>query len=367
MPRDDAGEGREGGSWDFDLPDLGASTTPDHHRRRGTQPTDEPGDEQTGSGAPPSSPPDDDLLPAWASGRRASTRRRHQRDDEVDDRRTEPTGRGATGAAAAGEVGNRSHGYQDDGSWDDRPGGDAPWDDGAEDDGPRGGQDREDGVRGDEAWDDEDRRDGRRPWWQGLAIRREGVIRALVGLAVLMLIIVLAVMAFGGRAQDAAEDDPAVVSEASEEDPFAGFTPRPSQEAADGASGPAARACGDELSIRSSTDESSYGSDEDPVLIMTLENTGEDPCTVNAGTARMDFTVSSGSDTVFDSQHCQVEGQDRPIELDPGETESARMAWDRERSSAGCPEDTGQVPAGGYEFRALLGEVSGDPAEFTLQ
>lgn len=335
MPRDDAGEGREGGAWDFDLPDLGASTTPDHHRRRGARPADEQAPERTGASAWRASPSEDDLLPAWASQRGASAR--------------------------------RPRADQDDGPWDDQDHDDRAWHDQDGDD--EGWDDQE---RDDEAWDDRDGddegpRDGRRPRRQGLAIRREGVIRALVVLAVLMLIVVLAVVAFGGGTRDAEQDDPAVVTEPSEEDPFAGFTPRPSQEAADGASGPAARACDDELSIRSSTDESSYGPDEDPVLIMTLENTGEQPCAVNAGTARMDFTVSSGSDTVFDSQHCQVEGQDRPIELDPGETESARMLWDRNRSGPGCPADTEEVPPGDYEFRAALGEVSGDPAEFTLQ
>ena len=34
MARDDADDGRRDAPWDFDLPDLGASTTPEHHRRR---------------------------------------------------------------------------------------------------------------------------------------------------------------------------------------------------------------------------------------------------------------------------------------------------------------------------------------------
>ncbi|WP_144794826.1 hypothetical protein [Kocuria palustris] len=439
MARDDAGEGRGDAPWDFDLPDLGASTTPEHHRRGrprtrasasssgtpgpagGRRLADEPldiealdaepvdqGDDQLvppsaddlsthgpgasgptlpdevpddrdapgrpGGDSPRRRPtaPDDDLLPSWATGR--SVRRRARSTAGT------PGGQGRSGPAAAGDAGRGA--FLDDPdsapAQGARPGGGArrhrSEPDAQDHRGGRRDQDDRD------SWDDRDGWDDRwaadedevapAPLWRRLLDDPGRLTRILIPAAILLLVIALLIWILnaltGGGEEEQGADEPAAVAESSE-DPFDGFSARPEDETTDGASGPAARACGDALSLEASTDEQSYPEDQDPVLIMTLENTGEDPCMVNAGTARMDFRVVSGSDTVFDSQHCQIEGQDRPIELEPGETQSARMQWDRQRSAPGCSGEPEPAAAGGYELEVSLGEASAAPVEFTLE
>ena len=478
MARDDADDGRRGAPWDFDLPDLGASTTPEHHRRRrrAQEPSQSSSEERSepeprspsprqrgarraseepldfealdddpidqdddhliphsaqelstlspgprgpelpeevpdddvpddfggpgprassrrdSKGAGPSagagarssragSAPDDDLLPSWATGRPARRRpggsgagaasrdepapprdaREHQRrsrsahleepeepfgaDRRSDDPRAASGTRRQSVGAAHGDHrlhdGGDARGYDDD--WDD-----------------------------DEAYyeDWEEAEEAPQPRWRSWIGDPQRLTRVLVPVAVVLLLIAVVIWSVNALTggSEPVEDPGAVSTEAAQsEDPFDGFSARPQDETTDGASGPAARACGDALSITGSTDHETYAEDADPILIMTLKNTGDDPCMVNAGTARMDFTVTSGSDTIFDSKHCQIEGQDRPIELKAGEEETAHMQWNRQRSAEGCAEDLEDAGAGGYELEVSLGEDSAEPVEFTLE
>lgn len=193
--------------------------------------------------------------------------------------------------------------------------------------------------------------------------------RRLIALA--LAIVLVGALIFGlvnllsGDSEAAPE--PAPTAQPTNTDPFAGFTARPESQASDGASGPAARACGEKLKVSASTEKETYGADENPILVMNLENTGDDACMVNAGTARMNFAVTSGPDKVFDSAHCQIEGQDRPIELEPGETESARFEWNKRRSEANCATEGAEVNPGVYRLTVALGETRGEGAEFTVE
>lgn len=191
-----------------------------------------------------------------------------------------------------------------------------------------------------------------------------------------IIALIVAILVVGGvglgllnllNAGDAVEPDPAATAQPTETDPFAGFTARPESESSDGATGPAAMACGDDLEISASTTEETYGGDSEPVLVMTLRNGGDQPCMVNAGTARMNYQVTSGPDTVFDSAHCQIDGQDRPVELQPEQEESARLQWDRHRSVADCATQGDQVNPGTYRLTVALGETRSEGVEFTLE
>lgn len=195
--------------------------------------------------------------------------------------------------------------------------------------------------------------------------RRRRLIALVVAIAVVGALAYGLVNLLGGDAEVA--PGPAATAQPTNTDPFAGFTARPESQASDGASGPAARACGEKLKVSASTEKETYGEDENPILVMSLENTGDDACMVNAGTARMNFAVTSGPDKVFDSAHCQIDGQDRPIELEPGETESARFEWNRHRSVADCATEGAQVNPGGYRLTVALGETRSEGVEFTLE
>ncbi|RLY91701.1 hypothetical protein EAE32_10810 [Kocuria tytonicola] len=213
--------------------------------------------------------------------------------------------------------------------------------------------------------------------------------RRLVALAVLVVLVLLLVwgVAAGvravtgsGSADDAAPQaaqEPAVspTAEAGPQEKFGDFTPRPdpsgsassSGSPAPSASSSAAPECGADLSVTASTDRESYPAKEQPVLAMTLENTGDHPCRVNAGSRSMTFTVVSGADTVFDSRHCAAAGEDRSITLNAGQKETARLPWNRGRTAEGCPAGQGEARAGYYKLTASLGDTTSEPAAFVLE
>ncbi|MCT1881231.1 MULTISPECIES: DUF4232 domain-containing protein [Kocuria] len=213
--------------------------------------------------------------------------------------------------------------------------------------------------------------------------------RRLVALGVVVLLLLLLVWGVtkGVRAVtgagDAPDDAPATAQEPATSpqvsaDPaqkFADFTPRPSPSGSaspGGSAGPsasstAAAECQADLSVRASTSKESYAGEEEPVLTMTLENTGEQPCTVNAGTKLMAFVVTSGADTVFDSRHCAAGGEDRKVTLAPGQKETSNLTWNRVRTAEGCPAGQPKALAGYYNLAVSLGETTSEQAAFVLQ
>lgn len=201
------------------------------------------------------------------------------------------------------------------------------------------------------------------------------IVLALVAALVLWGISAAVRAVTGAGADPQPADSPAAAPSPSvnPDDKFAGFTPRPTPSASDAKqdtqspSPTAAEQCGEHLSVTASTDRESYPAEQKPVLILTLGNTGENPCEVDAGTDRMTYVVTSGQDTVFDSRHCAAQGEDRKITLEPGKTENARLTWDRTRSAEGCPADQAPAGAGYYNLTVGLGDRQSSPAPFVLQ
>lgn len=140
----------------------------------------------------------------------------------------------------------------------------------------------------------------------------------------------------------------------------------PGSSATDGS--PHADACqpGD-LVISGATDRQSYPEGEDPVLELRVDNTGEQPCEANLGTSQQVFTVYSGSDRIFSTQDCQVDGEDASMEISPGEQERSRFTWPRVRSAEGCAEPGAEPRSGTYRLEVSLGELTAQPVSFTLQ
>lgn len=131
---------------------------------------------------------------------------------------------------------------------------------------------------------------------------------------------------------------------------------------------PQARDCEpQDLSVSGATDQTSYGTDQQLVLELRVENVGADPCAANVGTTQQVFTVTSGSDRIFSTEDCQVEGQDVQLMLEPGVQETARFTWDRTRSAPGCTDVTATPGPGTYRLEVALGEITAQPVAFTLQ
>lgn len=207
--------------------------------------------------------------------------------------------------------------------------------------------------------------------------RRRRLVAALAAGVLLVLVAVglvsaVAGMLGSGEADGVPAPEAATASAAAaSEEPFADFTPRPDESAPASASAAATeepvQECGPDLAVRASTDRESYPEDAEPVLVLTLENTGEDPCRVNAGTSRMAYEVTSGADTVFDSRHCQAGSEDAEVTIEPGQEESARLTWNRLRTAEGCAEAGGEAQAGYYRLVTSLGERTAEPVPFVLE
>jgi hypothetical protein len=122
-----------------------------------------------------------------------------------------------------------------------------------------------------------------------------------------------------------------------------------------------------DLVVSAATDRQSYPEGEDPVLELRVDNTGDEPCEANLGTSQQVFTVYSGSDRIFSTQDCQVDGEDTMIQISPDEQERSRFTWSRVRSAPDCAE-VGQEPRSGtYRLEVSLGELNAQPVSFTLQ
>lgn len=207
--------------------------------------------------------------------------------------------------------------------------------------------------------------------------RRRRLVAAVAAGVLLVLVAVGLISAVAGmlgpeEVEAAPAPDAATASAAAaSEEPFADFTPRPDQSASASASASATEGpveeCGPGLAVRASTDRESYAEGVEPVLVLTLENTGEDPCRVNAGTSRMVYEVTSGSDTVFDSRHCQAGSEDAVVTLEPGQERSARLTWNRVRTAEGCAEAGDEAQPGYYRLVTSLGERTADPVPFVLE
>ncbi|MDI3329895.1 MAG: hypothetical protein QJR09_04040 [Micrococcus sp.] len=152
-----------------------------------------------------------------------------------------------------------------------------------------------------------------------------------------------------------------------EEPPPTGAASDPaSPSAADGSLSAGACQPGD-LVISAATDRQSYPEGENPVLELRVDNTGNEPCQANLGTSQQVFTVYSGSDRIFSTQDCQVDGEDAMMEISPDQQERSRFTWPRVRSAPDCAEVGSEPRSGTYRLEVSLGELNAQPVSFTLQ
>jgi hypothetical protein len=118
-------------------------------------------------------------------------------------------------------------------------------------------------------------------------------------------------------------------------------------------------------------DSANYGPEDQPMMSLSVENTGDEECSADLGTAGMLFEITSGTDQIWRSSDCQANPDHRAVILPPGEplvTEG--IPWNRERSSPEtCELEREPVPGGGasYHLRVTAAGVqSAGTAQFQL-
>lgn len=147
----------------------------------------------------------------------------------------------------------------------------------------------------------------------------------------------------------------------------------------------------DDVTVTADTGDESYAPDEAPLLILEIENTGSESCTLDVGTAQQTFVVASGGREIFNTAQCGASAQDEEaqdeeaqdegaqndaqsqnddgasleMEFETGQTERAHLTWPRSESAADCGEPADLEP-GTYELTVSLGGITSEPHEFTL-
>ncbi|SJM54397.1 hypothetical protein CZ771_07075 [Actinomycetales bacterium JB111] len=101
---------------------------------------------------------------------------------------------------------------------------------------------------------------------------------------------------------------------------------------------------------------------------ISVTNTGQLDCLVDAGLSQMVVTVSSGNDAVWSSAHCAPDDS-RMLLLGPDGSSDSEVEWPGTRSSEGCPEDAAPVTPGTYRAAITVDGVEwADAARvFTLE
>lgn len=133
--------------------------------------------------------------------------------------------------------------------------------------------------------------------------------------------------------------------------------------------GPAA--CTDaDVDVAAAVDAGEYAPEAQPQLSLTLTNVGQQPCTLDVGTATQVYTITSGADTIWTSTDCQTDPVNDVVSLAPGQSlQSPPVTWVRERSTPDTCEGERPAAVGGgasYQLVASIGGFTSAPAGFVL-
>ena len=115
------------------------------------------------------------------------------------------------------------------------------------------------------------------------------------------------------------------------------------------------------IAIEPITDSTSYAAGVQPMISMSITNTGSVACTFDVGTSAQGYFIVSGSDPIWNSRDCQQNATSLERLLEPNEPLTTQpFAWDRTRSSTStCTTSRPEVIAGGatYRLSVTLGDV----------
>lgn len=187
-------------------------------------------------------------------------------------------------------------------------------------------------------------------------IRRAVVLGAL--LVVLILLVSALTRCGGGGTGEVASP---VTDEAGADVPAATST---EVEPGSGSS----RACeAADLTLVVTADSPTYPEGAMPAFSVTITNTSDSSCTVDAGEASLELLVTSGADRIWSSLDCAGDADERMLLLPAGGSDGpTTVAWQRVRSDVACSEGLADPRAGTYHVVARLGGAESQEATFDL-
>lgn len=127
-----------------------------------------------------------------------------------------------------------------------------------------------------------------------------------------------------------------------------------------------------DVSVKPVTDADAYSSSQNPMLSMTLTNRGTKACSMKVGSDVQVYTITSGSDLIWNSADCQTAPVPLVKTLEPGTPIAfPAFAWDRTRSDkTTCTTKREKVAAGGasYHLNVSVDSVkSANSKQFVLK
>ena len=177
--------------------------------------------------------------------------------------------------------------------------------------------------------------------------------RLVVGVAFLAVVVVVVLLIWGVASGAGSGSDPD-----DEGSPSTSDSPNPTDTPdADGST-----PCDPEVIVLTPvTDKTEYQAGENPMISMTIWNSGTSACTLNVGTDAQYYAIVSGADPIWNSRDCQQDPAplEQVLQAD-GKLTTNPFTWDRTRSSTGtCASEREQVTAGGatYRLSVELGEA----------
>ena len=124
------------------------------------------------------------------------------------------------------------------------------------------------------------------------------------------------------------------------------------------------------VKVAADTDKETYSSGEEAHLVMSVTNAHEASCAIQVAPSTQEFRVTHGDETVWSSEWCAVKGKtsdDQKIVFAPNSTRKARLTWQTIPVDKNCNRIAETLPAGKYELVTRLGNISSQPASFTIR
>ncbi len=215
------------------------------------------------------------------------------------------------------------------------------------------------------------------------AKRRAAVRRRRTLLVLLAIILAVAIALLVWRPWEAPETElppaPSETAAAATPTPTATESPTPSPTPSgpftpvgDETGEPTEPCAPEQIALTPAVDKPSYAADERVQLSLTIENTGEGACSLNAGTTVQEYEIRTGDEVVYRWSDCAADVQDNVVQLEPGVPQSTvPIEWDRTASSIEtCTAERPQVDAGGatYSLSVRVGDyASRQGVQFVLE
>ena len=190
--------------------------------------------------------------------------------------------------------------------------------------------------------------------------------RLVVGL-VLLAVILIAVLIFTRPGSSQTAPKPVSTSTEAPAADDAAADDGAADAPADGSCDPAS------IVVEGMTDASTYAADANPLLTLSVTNTGAAECTMSVGSDVQEFIITSGEERIWSSKDCQEASEPLELPLAAGEplTSTTPVTWSRTRSDpANCDAENVPKVAGegaSYHLNVIVNGVeSAESKQFVL-